>query len=157
MVLSIPALLILILLTPNLLGRPQELASIPLLVVGLTQNESEILVDVSGAVQRYMYEVISLQVVSRPAPDVNLSLSENDTYGLNARIPTNETLVYDLHVWLQDRQANYFEYNVTMAVYHDENGDAVMAFVLIDEDSPRTVRIVAPDDFRWALPRRGEV
>jgi len=44
-----------------------------------------------------------------------------------------------------------------MAMTRDANDNPVMIFGLIDEDSPRTVRVVPPDDFRWAVPRRGEV
>ena len=157
MVLTIPALLVVVLATPGLIGRPQELGSIPLLVIGLSQDEREIVIDVSGAIQAYMYEAMKLDVLSEPEPVVNLSIAENDTYDIHARIPANGSLTYSVHTWLLDRQDNYFEYNLTMAMTRDANDNPVMIFGLIDEDSPRTVRVVPPDDFRWAVPRRGEV
>src|SRR3989304_788223 len=50
MVLTILVLVTLILVTPGLMGRPSELSSIPILIIGLAKDQTEIVVDVEGAV-----------------------------------------------------------------------------------------------------------
>lgn len=156
MVVTILALLALILITPNLLGRPPELASLPVLVIGMTGDGSALVVDVSGAVQAYMYANITLGVRdTAPNGTVNATLWENDTYGVHLRVPANESARYLVHTRLVDRQRNVFEYNVTAHVGEDADGRTIISVSLSDEPSGGEQIRVPPDDFRIAVPLRG--
>ena len=155
MVLTILLLLVLILLTPSLIGRPQELASIPLLIVGLSTDEGTLVLDLGAAVQAYLYRTIILEIVSSPDPVVNRSVTEEDAYHVGARVPANDTLAYAVRAWFMDRQDNYFEYNVTVNTYVDADDRRVLAFGLVDEDTPSTILVYPPGDFRWVVPPRG--
>ena len=158
MVLTIPVLLALILLTPGLIGRPPpEITSLPLLVIGMSIDERWIVLDVSGAFQAYMYEAISLSVVTEPEPDINASGAENFTYDVHLRVPVNLTLTYVVHAWVLDRTDSYFEVNVTMSVLENPSGDLYMAFGMIDDPSPTTIVRVPPDDLRVPVTRKGTI
>lgn len=160
---TIIILVVLILVTPNLLGHPSELSSVPVLLVAMTPDRSMLIVDVTGAVQAYLYDNVTMNV-SRWNPNGTgtslASYARNDTYNaaLYLPAPANSTLLW-IHVRLVDQQRNYFEYNVTMYTFNDtENGDRLtMVFNFPDVPTTTTQRVVPPSDFRWAVPHRGLV
>lgn len=153
MVFTILGLLALILVTPSLLGRPPELSSLPLFVIGMSQDKSAFVLDVGGAIQAYMYANITLGVRGLDTT-YNVTAWENDTYSVHVRV-ANDTAPFHVHTWLVDRQGNYFEYNVTVRLRRDDEGRTVMIFGFPDEvDGIEQIR-VPPDDFRVGVPRRG--
>lgn len=161
MVLSIFALIVLILVTPGLLGRPSpELASLPLLIIGMSRNETSLIVNLGAAVQAYRYDLVRLST-NGSAKSMNVTYSEVDTYGFHQRLAANTTLnlhVYFVdHAYFADQHKNYFEYNVTVRVQKDTNNRTVMVFTFpYERDNLTTeVRRSPPDDFRWVIPRRG--
>lgn len=149
---TILALLALILITPNLIGRPAVLASLPILIVGLTEDRSAFVVHVGGAVGAYMYANVTLEVFGMNATLVDVAV-ENDTYSAHLRVPVNEAQPLRIHTYLADRQDHYFEYNVT-AAFVSEQGRPVLLLTLVDEED-REERRTPPDDFRWPVPLRG--
>lgn len=156
---TIIVLVVLILVTPTLLGHPSELSSAPVLLVAMTHDQSMLVVGVTGAVQAYLYDNITLNV-SRVDPNgTNTSLgrfAQNDTYTAELYVPApaNATLLW-IHVRLVDQQHTYFEYNVTMYLDTTVAGRLTMVFNFPDVPGTATQRVVPPDDFRWAVPRRG--
>jgi len=152
MVLTILGLLSLVLITPNLLGRPPELASIPLLIVGLSMDESAFIVDVSSAVSAYLYSSIRLEIRSVNT-SYNATVLEPDTYDVHTRVPAAEAPIA-VHTILYDRQDNVFEYNVTARISVDDLGRTIMVVTLIDEPNDPEERRLPPDDFRALVPRR---
>lgn len=157
MVLAIFALVILILLTPSLLGRPSpDLASIPLLIVGMSRNETTLIVNLGYAFQAYRYEVVRL-TMNGSSPSLNVNYSESDTYGFHRWVPSNRS--FNLNAYFVDQQKNYFEYNVTVRVEKDTNNRTVMVFTFpYEKDNLTTeIRRYPPDDFRWGIARRGTV
>src|SRR5437899_7636859 len=87
MVVSILALATLILVTPTLVGRPPaELASLPLLIIGMPKNESYFIVYLSAAVQAYRYEEVRISV-SGTNPPSNGTHDDNEIYGLHMCMP----------------------------------------------------------------------
>ena len=157
-VVTILALLALVLITPNLLGGPPlELASLPVLVVGINKDESVWVVDVGGAVQPYLYAAIVLEARSiEPGSTYNVTSRLNDSYGLYLQILVNATAAFSLRTWLKDREGNYFEYNITASLT-TVDGRTVIEIGLPDEaDAPDQIRD-PPDDFRTPVPRRGSL
>ncbi len=155
MVLTILGLLGLVLVTPSLMGRPPELASLPLLIVGVTEDVSTFILDVSAAVQAYMYANMTLEVEGLDNVTYVAVVNEADTYDVHLRIPTAVTSHFHVHAVLFDRQDNYFEYNLTVRLGDLEDRGIPMIFSFPDEqDAPEVVRF-PPDDFRWLIPRRG--
>jgi len=154
MVLTILVLVTLILVTPGLMGRPSELSSIPILIIGLAKDQTEIVVDVEGAVQAYFYDRIVLQVDSLPA-GFSAGREENETYTLYLRVPVNESVAYRIHTYLEDQGGNYFEYNVTLTTQREDDNRTVLTVVLDDEDRDPVIQVTSPSDFRWSVPRRG--
>src|SRR5712691_10334303 len=155
MVLAIFALVTLILLTPSLLGRPSpDLASLPLLIVGMSRNETTLIVNLGAAFQSYRYEFVRLSM-NGTSPSMNVSYSESDTYGFHTWVAANQTV--NLNVYFVDQQKNYFEYNVTVRVEKDANNLPVMVFTFpYEKDNLTTeIRRSLPDDFRWGIARRG--
>ena len=157
MVVTIPALLVLILITPNLIGRPPDLQSWPLLVIGLTQDGSTFVVDVGGAVGAYMYASVTLEISGIDNASYSANETDTDTYGKDLRVPENATHAFQVHAYLVDRLNNYFEYNVTTTLVVVEGGRTILVFVLQDESNPREERRTPPDDFRWPVPLRGRL
>lgn len=160
---TIIVLVALILATPNLLGHPSELASLPVLIVAMNHDTTSVIVHVAGAVQAYMYENLSLDVRSLTAGNVSIAnYSQNDTYGVQLTVPANLTMpnvtALYIHARLVDRQENFFEANVTMAFdLTDTNGKPVMVFQFPTDLGTPERRVTPPDDFRWVIPRRGLV
>jgi len=156
---TIIVLVALILVTPNLLGHPSELTSIPVLIVAMTHDQGMFIVDVTGAVQAYLYKNVTLNV-SRMNPNGTstflASYSRNDTYNAALYVPVNETPLW-VHTRLVDQQDNYFEYNVTMSTFNDSSNFDKLTMVLSFPDDPGTAtrNVVPPADFRWPVPRRG--
>ncbi len=158
---TIIVLVALILVTPDLLGRPSELSSAPVLLVAMTQSKAGLIVDVTGAVQAYLYENVSLNV-SRENPNGTstdlASYARTEAYNaaLYVSAPTNGTVLW-IHAWLVDQQKNYFELNVTMHTFNDtgNGGKLTMVFDFPDPPTMLSQDVVPPNDFRWAVPRRG--
>src|SRR5437762_13834514 len=100
MVLSILALVVLILVTPSLLGRTStELASVPLLTIGMSRNESDFIVNLGDAVQAYQYDLVRM-TLNGSEPSVNRAGEEHDTYGLHVWIAAHVT--FSSHVYFVD-------------------------------------------------------
>lgn len=154
MVVSILALVVLIVITPFLLGRPpSELASLPLLIIGMGQNESAFIVNLGAAVNAYQYDRIRL-TINGSDPSANGMFNETEAYSLYRWVPANVTVF--VNVYLVDRQRNYFEYNVTARSEKDQDNRTVMIFTLPDEaDDATEIRQYPTDDFRRVVPRRG--
>lgn len=154
MVLSVLALAALIFVTPDLLGRPSpELASLPLLIIGLSKNESTLIVNVGAAVQAYRYELIRVGI-NGTDPGVNATYEENDTYEWHTRVPAD--VMFTVHTYLVDQEDNYFEYNVTARLETDAANRTVMIFTFpYERDMTPEIRRYPPEDFRWLIPRRG--
>ena len=158
MVLSIFALVGLIFATPDLLGRPSPgLDSLPLLIIGMSRNESSFIVNVGAAVQAYRYDLIRLSF-NESAPSVNGTYAENDTYGFHRWVSANASFTVD--VYLVDHGLpfrNYFQYNVTVRAEKDLDNRTVMVFTFpYESDNVCTeMRLIPPADFRCAIPRRG--
>jgi len=162
MVLTVLVLLGLVLITPGLLGRSPELIAYPILIVGLTRDNSTLVVDVGGGVGAYMYENATLEVLRLDANGTfNETIMENDTYGMHMRVPVNpEPSTFSLHTLFVDRQSNYFETNVTVRVFRDDDERMVLAFAFPDpqDQTPGETRKYPPaEDFRWVLPLRGRL
>jgi hypothetical protein len=159
MVLSVLGLVALILVTPTLMGRPPPgLDSVPLLVIGMPQNESWFIVNVGAPIQPYRYELIRLSIYGA-GPGVNRTLSETETYTLHTLVPTQVPTDGNVtvHAYLIDQHANYFEYNVTVFAEKAVDGRTEMVISFpYEKDNPNTYTRIPPDqDFRWALPWRG--
>src|SRR5437016_9491682 len=92
MVLSILALMVLILITPSLLGRTStELASVPLLTIGMSRNESAFIVNLGAVVQAYQYDIVRM-TLNGSDPSVNRTYEERDTFGFHVWVPENVSL-----------------------------------------------------------------
>ncbi len=156
---TIIVLVVLILATPTLLGHPSGLSSAPVLLVAMTHNDTTLVVGVTGAVQAYLYDSIVLNV-SQENPNGTSTgfapFARNDTYTAELYIPapTNSTPLW-IHVRLVDQQDTYFEVNVTMYLDTSTAGRLTMVFNFPDAPGTATQKVVPPDDFRWAVPRRG--
>src|SRR5207245_1875678 len=84
---------VLILVTPVLLGRPSsELASLPMLIVGWSGNQSYLIVYATGALQQYQYKLIRL-AFNESTSSVNGTFRENDTYGFHRWVPANASFL----------------------------------------------------------------
>jgi len=145
--------------TPSVLGRPPaELASLPLLIVGMPRNESYFLIYLSAAVQAYRYEEVRI-FVTGSNPSSNATVAENETYGLHMLVPTQvpSNASVTIHTYLVDQAKNYFEYNVTVRAELD-SGRTVMVFTFPDEKDNPTLemkRYPPGEDLRWVIPQRG--
>ena len=156
MVASILVLAALIAVTPNLLGRPApEIASLPLLIIGMSRNESSFIVNLGAAFQAYRYDFIRLST-NGTSPSANVTQAENDTYGFHVWIPANGT--FTAHAYFVDQQRNYFEYNVTVHTEKNLQGGTVMVFTFpLEKDNPPAERRTPPEDYRRFIPLRGTV
>lgn len=152
-------LVALILITPSLLGHPSELGTLPILIVAMSPDQREIIVDVTSAVQAYLYQNVSIEVRSYGTSNNTTvgSFARNYSFGEVLYVPANATPLY-IHVRLVDRQLNYFEGNVTMSLTADPNGNPVMVFGFPTTPNAGTITRMPPgEDFRWAVPRRGMI
>jgi hypothetical protein len=156
MVLSTLVLVALILVTPQILGQPTpELASLPLLIIGMTKNESAFIVSIGSAFQAYRYELIRADVNGTDLA-MNWTDSVTEEYGLSMRVPGNSS--FSLHVYIvdQERERNYFEYNVSVATEKDVDNRTVMVFMFpYEEPMISPIRVAVPFDFRQPIPWRG--
>jgi len=156
MVVSILVLVVLIVITPVLLGRPSsELASLPLLIIGMSRNESAFIVDLGAAINAYQYDLVRLTINGSDS-SVNGTYNETDSYGFHRWVPGNAT--FSVNVYFVDHQRNYFEYNVTARAMKELDNRTAMVFTFPNEDGGRPeVRQYPPDDFRLVIPRRGSL
>ena len=161
MVLSILALMVLILVTPSLLGRTStQLASVPILTIGMSRNESAFIVNLGAVVQAYQYDLVRM-TFNGSVPSVNRTYQENDTFGFHVWVAGNVS--FSVHVYLvdhvnrADQKRNYFEYNVSARSEKDSQSRTIMVFTFpFEKDKKGTeVRITRPEDFRQVIPPRG--
>lgn len=156
---TIIVLVAMILVTPSFLPHPSALTSLPVLIVAMTSNQKSVVVDVTGALEAYLYDNITMnvtQIGSANATEPAYNVGLNDTYNLEVYIPANLTS-WRIHVWLTDRQGNYFEYNLTLRVFlNPAIGDRItMSFTFPDDPGTAEQFVTPPSDFRWYVPRRG--
>jgi len=155
---TIMVLVALVLITPSLLGHPSELASLPILIVAMTHDRQDVIVDVTSFAQPYLYDNITLEVLHENQDNSTVpyaNVTQSDTYSESLYVPANATPLY-IHARLVDRQGNYFEINVTMRLSVDANMKTVMVFHFPDDKGSTAVRLTTPpDDFRWPVPRKG--
>jgi hypothetical protein len=163
MVLSILALVVLILVTPSFLGRTStELASVPLLTIGMTRNESAFIVNLGAAVQAYQYDLVRM-IVNGSDPSVNRTYNETETFGYHVWVAGNVS--FSVHVYLVDhvdrvaQRRNSFELNVSAHTEKDPEGRTVMVFTFPFEKDRRgtEIRITRPEDLHLVIPARGTV
>ncbi|TLZ69161.1 MAG: hypothetical protein E6K06_05390 [Methanobacteriota archaeon] len=154
MVTSVLVLGVLILVTPVLLGRPtSELASLPMLIVGWSGNQSYLVVYATGALQQYQYKLIRL-AFNESISSVNGTFRENDTYGFHRWVPANASFTVD--AYFEDQIGRYFEYNVTVHQKRDADNQVFLEFTFpYEKDRPNPVSLYPPKDFRWSIPPRG--
>ena len=155
MVLSVLLLASLIVVTPALLGRPTPgFVSLPVLIIGMSRNESSIVVYASWALQAYQYDVIRL-TFNESSPAVNGSIEEMDSYGIHRWVPANAS--FTVGAYFLDHDGNYFQYNVTVRADKGLDNRTFMLFTFpYEQDNLNTViRRYPPDDFRWGIPLRG--
>ncbi len=149
MVAVIPALLAIILVTPNLMGHPTVLSAIPALIVGLTP--SEVVIDIHGAVDQYRYASIYVHLQGQDNLSFNWTQRKTQAYDLDTTFSRNATKAFDVTVLIGDRLGNTYALNGTVFTGHDAAGDYVS---MTDRGTWRTVVTYAPADFR-ALIQRG--
>jgi hypothetical protein len=159
MVISILVLVVLILITPSLLGRsPSELASVPLLIIGMSKNESWFIVNIEAAFQAYRYDLVRM-TINGTGQSVNWSHSEAEVFGFHRWVPGNAS--FSVHVYLVDQGKNYFEFNVSAHREKETNNRSVMVITFPFEKDFRGMDIRKyPDlkeDFRQGIPRRGSL
>jgi len=155
MVLSVLLLASLIVVTPALLGRPTPgFASLPILIIGMSRNESSFVVYASWALQAYQYDLIRL-TFNESSSAVNGSIEEMDSYGIHRWVPANAS--FTVGAYFVDHVGNYFQYNVTVRAEKDQDNRTFMLFTFpYEKDNVNTViRRYPPDDFRWGIPPRG--
>lgn len=155
MVVSILSLGVLIAVTPLLLGRPSsELESLPILIIGMSENRSEFIVELGAAVQHYRYEVIRLTIFNASVPSANASFNVTDGYSLSHRLPVNVT--FALNAYFVDQDRNYFESNVSVRT---EEGRSVMVFTLLDmgDNGNAPIERDWSEDFLLPIDRRGRL
>ncbi len=158
---TIIVLVILILATPSLMGHSPSLASLPVLVIGVSPDQQNLTVYAAASVQAYLYDHITVNLTRYDAANVSVgwtNASESYSYGVEVKAKTNLTY-WKVHVWLRDQQDNYFEDNITVRVYLDPNNlyRLTLGFSFPDDKSTTVVTRVPPDDFRVAVPRRGTI
>jgi hypothetical protein len=164
---TVVVLALLILVTPGLQGHPAPLASLPVLIVAMTPDKSSLVIDVAAGVSPYLYRNVTLSVTPQGVGNASGSSTTtggNWTYGASFRIRGNGTsglpgngTQFLIHLRLVDRDGNLFEDNVTVKTSTVSNGGVEMLFSFPDGQSAGTITRTTPDDFRWAIPRRGTV
>jgi len=148
MVAVIPALLALILMTPGLMGRPTVLSAIPALVIGLT--ESQVVIDLHGAVDHYMYRLIAIVLHGEDNVSFTLLATQRESYDLQVNFSRNATHAIDLYVLIVDRGGTTFALNGTMFQGRDDAGDFIS---MTDRGTLRTGLSRPPADVRALVPR----
>ena len=147
MVAVIPALIVLILITPNLIGRPAVLSAIPILIIGMT--ESNVVIDVDGAVDHYRYRTIQLQLLGLDNMSFQENLTATESYGLDFVFSRNVTSVFDISVLVENQEGNTFALNATVFTGEDEFGEYI---AVSRRDEFRTDIVYVPADFRTLIP-----
>ncbi|TLZ59729.1 MAG: hypothetical protein E6K16_07115 [Methanobacteriota archaeon] len=148
MVAVVPALLALILVTPGLMGRPTSLSAIPALVIGLT--ESQVVIDIHGAVDHYMYRNIAIALQGEDNVSFRLLATQRWSYDLQVNFSRNATHAIDLYVLIVDRSGNTFALNSTVFQGRDDAGDFIS---MTDRGTLRTGLSRPPADVRALVPR----
>lgn len=159
MVVSILLLVVLILVTPFLLGRPpSELTSLPAVIIGMSSDEAWFVVNLGAAVNAYQYDHIRLTINGSDSP-LDGRHAENESYTLQRWVPRNGTEAFSVNVYFVDQQKNYFEYNVTASAFKDSDNRTVLfiRFPYERDNANAVVRQFPPDDFRLVVPRRGRL
>ncbi len=156
---TIIALVILILVTPALMGHPSSLASLPILIIGTTPDETNLTVYIAASVSAYMYDHITVNLTRYNGANVSVgwtNVSESYSYGAEVKVPVNLTY-WRVHVWLRDQQNNYFEDNVSLRIFRDSTnaGQLTLVFTFPDDQSTTVLTRVPPSDLRVPIPRRG--
>lgn len=147
MVATVLALAVAILVTPNLIGRRQEISAIPRLLADFVNGK--IFLDVQSALQDFRYNEIALIVTALDA-DYSDIIKENDTYDVHMAIPANVTRYFAVNVSLRDDQALPFEWNGTFSLAFDDEG-AYLSVMAEDQQEPKVYRSFP---FKVTIPRR---
>lgn len=147
MVAVVLVLILLIIVTPNLMGREQDISSIPQLLIDRVANET--LIDVHSAFSHYMYSSIIVHVQGIDNISFERIVFEDNTYDLHFSISDSSSKSFILNVTLQDKKNRPFDYNATVMVMEDEKG----LYLSIKEEHNPVVKIVREEN----LPFKGTI
>lgn len=149
MVLVIPVLVMLIIFTPRLVGEPNVLASIPVVIVDARTDA--VIIDVTGAFDHYRYRNITVRVRSLDTTSLDLAHWEDETYDVHVRFDRSATNAFDLNVTLFDQEDHAFDYNATVRFSTDLDNPVM---VVTERPSDRESRTDLPGEFRALISPR---
>jgi len=151
MVAVVLVLILLIIVTPNLMGREQDISSIPQLLID-RRGGNETFIDVHSAFSHYMYSSITVHVQGTDNISFERIMFENNTYDLHFSISDSFSKSFILNVTLEDKKNRPFDYNATVMVKEDEKG----LFLSIHQEDSSVPKIVREENlpFKDTIPMR---
>ncbi len=132
---TILVLLMLVLVTPRLIGVQEDISSLPRLI--LNYEEDQLVVFVTSLSGTYLYRALFLNITPMGEANATERHVEN-AHALEERVPLNETQAFVLETEAVDRRDSRF--NLTLDVNAQEmEGDWGFSLLFSGESQPRTV------------------
>jgi len=151
MVSTIVVLVLLVIITPRLISQEPQISEFPRILID--HMKYELIIDVHSAVEPYRYKNISITVLGldndsyRPP-----TLLEEETFNLHLKISKNDTYNFQLNVTLFDQNFNGFDYNATIKIINNLEGDKMLVYKSKDS-RPSSTNV--GNQFRDILDSRG--
>lgn len=114
---TIVVLVLLIIITPRLIGKEKEVSSIPKIVVDYVNNNTTVYVH--SAIGDYRYSNITIFAENESVGWNNIT-TDNETYSLTLKIPALVVIGFYLNVTAYDGETGY-EYNCTVLINTEED------------------------------------
>lgn len=141
-------LLLLVLITPRLIGGPEDISSLPRLI--LNYDEDRLILFVTSLSGTYLYRTLYLNLTPEGGGNGPLRAIVSDSHGLERVVPLSATTRFSVEAVAVDRGDTPFDLVLDVSASQTASG---WRFQLLfpDEPQPRTVT-VTDEDFVDGLP-----
>ncbi len=145
-------LLLLVLITPRLIGVQEDISSLPRLILNYSQDE--LIIFITSLSGTYIYKAIYLNVT--PDGEQNATRrSVQYSHGLEERVDVNDMSQFDLEAVAIDRRDSLFDISADISASRTEEGWS-FSLLLSEEGTPRnlTQEDLSSSPFATLMSRR---
>lgn len=132
-------LLLLVLITPRLIGYREDISTLPRLIINY--GEDDLIIFITSLSGTYLYEALFLNITTLDGDNLTQKQDRN-SHGLQERVELNQTTQFLLDAVAEDRRRVFFETRMEVTATKGSEGWSFRLLLLPE----RTLRVLTEND-----------